>query len=87
MNRRKAKKQVKRLLGMKRWPGNLEPRRMLAIHRRVTKKIGEALDAAILYGYQPFIQAMKHPGKPLVDGPLLPRCVLEKLWTSQKPGQ
>ena len=57
MNRRKAKKQVKikwRGYGLKRWPGNMSPRKVDAFYSFVTaeltKAIGRALDEAILYG-------------------------------------
>lgn len=57
MNRRKAKKQVKkkwRNYGLKRWPGNMSPRQVDAVYSFVTaeltKAIGQALDQAILYG-------------------------------------
>lgn len=57
MNRRKAKKQIKkkwRRWGLKRWPGNSSPREVDLIYslcsRELTAAIGEILDHAILYG-------------------------------------
>ena len=57
MNRRKAKKQVKkkwRRYGLKRWPGNMSPREVDNLYSfvtaEVTKAFCAALDRAILYG-------------------------------------
>lgn len=54
MNRRKAKKQVKKKWRIRRWHGNDTPREVNAVCAYVaqefTKAFGEALDRAILYG-------------------------------------
>lgn len=54
MNRRKAKKKVKRKWRIDRWPGNADPREVDAIysevHRRFHEAFAKALDEAILYG-------------------------------------
>lgn len=56
MNRRKAKKKVKRMLHISKWPGNLEPRLVLMVHQEMSRRIAAALDHAILYGSsKPFV--------------------------------
>lgn len=54
MNRRKAKKQIKRKHRIDRWPGNMSPREVDAIYcfikREFSKAFFAALDNAILYG-------------------------------------
>lgn len=54
MNRRKAKKIVKRVHGIARWPGNMSPREVDAfccfIKREFNKELFDALENAILYG-------------------------------------
>lgn len=62
MNRRKAKKKVKRLTGIREWPGNLEPRTVLQIYRYMVSEYGAMLDHAILYGAsKPFVSPVKKP--------------------------
>ena len=54
MNRRKAKKQVKKKWRIRRWHGNATPRETDAVCsfavNELAKAFGEALDRAILYG-------------------------------------
>ena len=57
MNRRKAKKRVKKKwarYGLGRWPGNLAPRDVDRVYSYCTQELAKALaavlDAAILYG-------------------------------------
>ena len=54
MNRRKAKKQVKKKWRIRRWNGNDTPREVNAVcayvAQELTKAFCEAIDRAILYG-------------------------------------
>lgn len=51
MNKRKAKKRVKKELGLQRWPfGRLPPRLAKAMYLDLYEAIAERMDYAILYG-------------------------------------
>ena len=52
MNKRQAKKYVKRRCNINEWPSGMEPRVMLFIYKKLVRHLSKAIDDTIMFGLQ-----------------------------------